>query len=115
MNEEGVFPRLLELIGSKPDDDADLKRMLLQLLYEMSRIQRIRTEELSAYTATSVPTIQVFVLMYHAVLIEDDFIIYLLQIIEGLSNDVNDPYHYPVIRVLVCLPLQSLHERLKKY
>lgn len=35
-------------------------------------------------------------------LIEDDFIIYLFQIIEELSDDVNDPYHYPVIRVLVC-------------
>ena len=27
---------------------------------------------------------------------------YLFQIIEQLSDDVNDPYHYPVIRVLVC-------------
>ena len=35
--------------------------------------------------------------------IEDEFVICLLQIIEGLSDDVNDPYHYPVIRVLVCL------------
>ena len=26
---------------------------------------------------------------------------YMFQIIEGLSDDVNDPYHYPVIRVLV--------------
>ena len=46
MNEEGVFSRLLELITSKLDEDGDLHRMLLQLLYEMSRIQRIRTEEL---------------------------------------------------------------------
>jgi hypothetical protein len=35
------------------------------------------------------------------VLIEDDFIVYLFQIIEEYSDDVNDPYHYPVIRVLV--------------
>ena len=35
------------------------------------------------------------------VLIEDEFIAYMFQIIEGLSDDVNDPYHYPVIRVLV--------------
>lgn len=35
------------------------------------------------------------------VLIDDDFIERLLQLIEGLSDDVNDPYHYPVIRVLV--------------
>ena len=33
--------------------------------------------------------------------IDDVFITYLFQIIEQLSDDVNDPYHYPVIRVLV--------------
>lgn len=32
---------------------------------------------------------------------EDDFIEYLFQIIEELSDDASDPYHYPVIRVLV--------------
>lgn len=36
------------------------------------------------------------------VLIDEEFISYLLQVIEGLSDDVDDPYHYPVIRVLVC-------------
>lgn len=34
-------------------------------------------------------------------LVEDDFVKYLFQIIEGLSDDAHDPYHYPVIRVLV--------------
>lgn len=38
------------------------------------------------------------------VLIEDDFIAYMFYIIESLSDDVNDPYHYPVIRVLVYPP-----------
>jgi len=33
--------------------------------------------------------------------VDDAFILYLFQIIEGVSDDVNDPYHYPVIRVLV--------------
>ena len=46
INEEGGFPRLLELILYRKDDDAGLHRLLLELLYEMSRIQRIRTEEL---------------------------------------------------------------------
>ena len=36
-----------------------------------------------------------------AVSIEDDVVMYLFQIIEELSDDVNDPYHSPVIRVLV--------------
>lgn len=34
-------------------------------------------------------------------LVEDDFVRHLFEIIEELSDDVNDPYHYPVIRVLV--------------
>jgi hypothetical protein len=33
--------------------------------------------------------------------VDDGFIQYLFQIIEELSDDVDDPYHYPVIRVLV--------------
>lgn len=40
-------------------------------------------------------------------LIEDGFVTYLFDIIEGLSDDVNDPYHYPVIRVLVCIFFDS--------
>lgn len=32
---------------------------------------------------------------------DDTFIIYLFELIEELSNDANDPYHYPIIRVLV--------------
>ncbi len=47
MKEEGGFPRLLELIQERRDDDAGLHRMLLELLYEMSRIQRLRMEDLS--------------------------------------------------------------------
>lgn len=35
------------------------------------------------------------------VLVDDDFIRCLFDIIEDLSFDVTDPYHYPVIRVLV--------------
>lgn len=33
--------------------------------------------------------------------VDDDFVMHLFEIIEELSDDVNDPYHYPVIRVLV--------------
>ena len=51
MNEEGGFPRLLELILGEKDDDAGLHRMLLELLYEMSRIQRLRIEDLSQHCA----------------------------------------------------------------
>lgn len=50
MNEEGVFPRLLELIMERKDDESGLHRMLLELLYEMSRIQRLRIQDLGVYS-----------------------------------------------------------------
>ncbi|KAI9822161.1 MAG: hypothetical protein M1832_003164 [Thelocarpon impressellum] len=88
MNREGAFPRLLELIQGRRDDDGELHRRLLGLLYEMARIQRLRLEDLR--------------------LIDDQFVTYLFQIIEQLSDDVNDPYHYPVIRVLLVLNEQYM-------
>jgi hypothetical protein len=49
MNKHGAFPKLLELISErrKNGDEAGLHRLLMELLYEMSRIQRITPEELS--------------------------------------------------------------------
>jgi hypothetical protein len=38
---------------------------------------------------------------FWVVLVDDDFIKGLFEIIEDLSYDASDPYHYPVIRVLV--------------
>jgi len=92
MNDEGAFPRLLELLQKRKNDShghsdededggAGLHRMLMDLLYEMSRVQRVKIGDL--------------------VLVDDDFIKGLFELIENLSDDVNDPYHYPVIRVLV--------------
>ncbi|KKK27251.1 hypothetical protein ARAM_002238 [Aspergillus rambellii] len=92
MNEEGVFPRLLELlhIQTREGDDntAGLRRLLMDLLYEMSRVQKVKIEDL--------------------VLVDDDFIRGLFDIIEDLSFDANDPYHYPVIRVLLVLNEQFM-------
>lgn len=81
MIEEACFPRLLELINGRKDQDLRLHRLLLELMYEMSRIERLRTADLLQ--------------------VDDGFVAYLFQIIEELSNDVHDPYHYPIIRVLV--------------
>lgn len=48
-------------------------------------------------------------------MVADAFVLYLFQIIEGLSNDVHDPYHYPVIRVLVSLtPATVSHQFLSR-
>lgn len=100
MNDEGVFPRLVELIHLRKDDNLGLHRMLLELLYEMSRIQRLRTEDLSkncCYKST-LPSRD---LIERLVSVEDDFIFYLFNLVEGVSDDVNDPYNYSIIRVLV--------------
>ncbi|EAW06866.1 uncharacterized protein ACLA_085620 [Aspergillus clavatus NRRL 1] len=92
MNGEGLFPRLLELLRTcaiaDGEGQAALHRMLMDLLYEMARIQRIKIEDL--------------------VLVDDDFIKGLFGIIEDLSYDASDPYHYPVIRVLLVLNEQYM-------
>jgi hypothetical protein len=53
LNEEGAFARLLELIQAMRradmDGDAGLHRLLMDLIYEMSRIQRVKIEDLGAW------------------------------------------------------------------
>lgn len=98
MADAACFPRLLDLIAihgslSGGDDDEprdpELQRLLLNLMYEMSRIRRLRFQEL--------------------VLVDDGFVERLFRTIEGMSDDVQDPYHYPTIRVLVrCSPFLFL-------
>jgi hypothetical protein len=48
MNKHGAFLRLLELILEKRnhEEEAGLHRLLMELLYEMSRIHRVKAEEL---------------------------------------------------------------------
>ncbi|KAK3384781.1 hypothetical protein B0H63DRAFT_471540 [Podospora didyma] len=88
MVDEGCFGRLLELIKDCGNHDRRLHRLLLELMYEMSRIERLRPEDL--------------------MLVDDSFVTYLFELIEALSDDVNDPYHYPVIRVLLVLNEQYM-------
>ncbi|KAF2400029.1 hypothetical protein EJ06DRAFT_530795 [Trichodelitschia bisporula] len=87
LQQVGAFPRLVELIQAWGEDPV-LHRALLDLMYEMSRIQRLTWEDLSAVT--------------------DAFVIFLFGITESLSSDVTDPYHYPVIRVLLVLNEQYI-------
>ncbi|PFH63053.1 hypothetical protein XA68_10094 [Ophiocordyceps unilateralis] len=89
MLDEACFARLLELLNAQRDDvDPRLYQLLLQLLYEMSRVQRLKTDDL--------------------MLVEDDFVHCLFQDVEGVSDDVHDPYHYPTIRVLLVLNEQYM-------
>ncbi|CAH0050657.1 unnamed protein product [Clonostachys solani] len=88
MIDEACFPKLLELLNAHKDDDPMLHRFLLQLMYEMSRMERLRRDDI--------------------LLVNDDFIHYLFGIIQNLSDDVHDPYHYPTIRVLLVLNEQYM-------
>ncbi|KAI0157064.1 hypothetical protein GGR52DRAFT_565074 [Hypoxylon sp. FL1284] len=88
MIDEGCFHRLLELINEREESDPGLHRLLLDLMYEMSRIEQLRLEDL-----------------LH---VDDGFVAYLFQLIEGLSDDAHDPYHYPIIRVLLVLNEQYM-------
>ncbi|KXL44599.1 hypothetical protein M433DRAFT_68114 [Acidomyces richmondensis BFW] len=87
MQAENAFPRLVELIRNKRED-APLHRLLLELLFEMCRIQRLSRDDL--------------------VTVDDSFILMLFQLIEELSDDADDPYHYHIIRVLLVLNEQYM-------
>ncbi|KAK6952667.1 hypothetical protein Daesc_004958 [Daldinia eschscholtzii] len=87
MIDESCFHRLLELINGRRDNDPSLHRLLLDLMYEMSRIEQLRIEDL-----------------LH---VDDGFVTYLFELIEDFSDDAHDPYHYPIIRVLCQLVLNE--------
>ncbi|KAA8897068.1 hypothetical protein FN846DRAFT_993261 [Sphaerosporella brunnea] len=89
MLDEGLFVRLVDLVREKKEQDPIMWRVFLDLLYEMSRIQRVRHEDLDA--------------------IDDEFVKYLFQLVEEDPEDLdNDPYHYPVIRMLLVLNEQYM-------
>lgn len=105
MQREGAFPRLVELIGDRKDDASGLHRMLLELLFEMARIQKLSKEDLGMQSLTIKLSEKVLTSM--AVVVDDGFILYLFQLTERLSDDAEDPYHYPIIRVLVSLSMNT--------
>jgi hypothetical protein len=50
MHSEGTFPRLVELIQEESvQEDTRLHQMLLELLYESSRIQRLVWEDFGTF------------------------------------------------------------------
>ncbi|ERT02727.1 hypothetical protein HMPREF1624_01028 [Sporothrix schenckii ATCC 58251] len=88
MIEAGCFARLVELIKASYNDDRRLHRLLLELMYEMARVERVRVADLLS--------------------VDDGFVGYLFQVIEDMSDDSDDPYHFPVIRVLLILNEQYM-------
>lgn len=78
---EGCVARLLELLNSSRHQEYRLHGVLLELMYEMCRMERLRMADLTQ--------------------VDDAFICHLLHLVEIGSGDASDPYQYPVIRVLV--------------
>lgn len=104
LNREAAFPRLVELIAHPQKHEESMHRSLMELMYEMARIQKITNDDLCMFKSTN----SIFIhkpkrtqLTSLEACINDEFICSLFDIIEQVSDDVNDPYHYPVIRVLV--------------
>ncbi|KAF8458272.1 hypothetical protein BDZ91DRAFT_666113 [Kalaharituber pfeilii] len=88
MQGEGLFRRLLTLITmKKQQEDKECRNRLLETLYEMSRVQRLRWEDLAA--------------------IDDAFITYLFELVEEQA-ELEDPYHYVIIRALLVLNEQYM-------
>lgn len=102
MNQEGAFSRLVHLIRDRIDDEMGLHRLFLELLYEMSRIQRLSHDDLSTLVVTNCKYPANSVVGS----VDGNLVLYFFQVIESLSNDVDDPYHYPIIRVLVGTKVQ---------
>jgi hypothetical protein len=59
MQEEGTFPRLVQLISEWESVDGVLHRALLDLMYESSRIQRLSLVDLGMYPASDGEKLQV--------------------------------------------------------
>lgn len=54
MHSEGTFPRLVELVQKESvQQEPELHQLLLQLLYESSRIQRLTYEDFSTLAISS--------------------------------------------------------------
>ncbi|OQO08009.1 hypothetical protein B0A48_06802 [Cryoendolithus antarcticus] len=88
MLHEGAFTRLAELIRDRKDDHNGLHRLMLELMSEMARIQKLKRDDLAT--------------------IDDTFVLDLFKMIEQLSDDAEDPFHYPIIRVLLVLNEQYM-------
>ncbi|RKF63175.1 Protein dip1 [Erysiphe neolycopersici] len=88
MKQKGCFPRLVKIIIPGQKKDIALSSLLLELLFEMTCCQKLSTDDLSQ--------------------VNDEFVMNLLSMIEELSNDPEDLYHYLAIRVLLVLNEQYM-------
>ncbi|KAM3440448.1 hypothetical protein MY4824_002162 [Beauveria thailandica] len=88
MIEASCFRRLVDLMRGSKKDDPRLHSRLSQLMYEMPSGVRLPTEDL----------------LY----VDDGFVSYLFQILEGGPDEVMDPYHHSIFRFLLVLNEQYM-------
>ena len=101
MSTLGAFPKLLALIEMGKDEESGLYKTMLDLIFEMSRMHRLRNKDLCKCCGQS--GFDKRNLMKNLVGISDDSIMYFFNMIEAVSENINDPYHYSLIKVLVRL------------
>ncbi|EPS39128.1 hypothetical protein H072_7061 [Dactylellina haptotyla CBS 200.50] len=89
MLDQSAFERVIDLIWKDVNkENFGFHKLLLELFYEMCRIQRLRPQDLE--------------------ILQDDFIKYLLDQVESERGDPDDPYNYAVIKVLLVLNEQYM-------
>ncbi|KAM3556211.1 hypothetical protein MY1884_005184 [Beauveria asiatica] len=88
MIEASCFRRLVDLMRGSKKDDPRLHSRLSQLMYEMLSGVRLPTEDLSY--------------------VDDGFVSYLFQILEGAPDEVMDPHHHSIFRFLLVLNEQYM-------
>ncbi|KAF3911792.1 hypothetical protein AA313_de0207167 [Arthrobotrys entomopaga] len=89
MLEQSAFERLIKLIWEDVDkENFGFHKLLLEVFYEMCRIQRLRMQDLE--------------------ILQDEFVKHLLEQVEEGRGDPDDPYNYAVIKVLLVLNEQYM-------
>ncbi|EWC45511.1 hypothetical protein DRE_05369 [Drechslerella stenobrocha 248] len=89
MMDQNAFERLILLIWKDaPKLNFGFHKLLLEVTYEMCRIQKLRLQDLEV--------------------LDDDFIKYLLELVEDGNGDTDDPYNYAIIKVLLVLNEQYM-------
>ncbi|KAF3906152.1 hypothetical protein ABW20_dc0100556 [Dactylellina cionopaga] len=82
MLEQNAFERLTDLIWKDvPKLNFGFHKLLLEVFYEMCRIQRLRLKDLES--------------------LDDDFIKHLLEQVEEGSGDTDDPFNYAIIKLVL--------------
>ncbi len=74
-----------------------MHKLFMELMFEMSRMQKLSRDDLGECCTTP----RIVNCLHNLVSVDDAFVLYLFQLIEQLSDDADDPYHYPIIRILV--------------